>query len=101
MRRLKPGTIELGSKYDLKVSISEPNKDVISWELGTLKMPESLDYKIPDIEDHFYKMPEIYTPEEEVIEGKEKESSFYPVAGLIFAVILPWLTFIKLVNKDF
>ena len=96
MRRLKPGTLELGSNYDLKVSVSEPNKNVISWDLGTLKMPESLDYKISDIEDHFYKMPEIYTPEEEVVEGKK--SPLYPVAGLIIAVILPWLTFIKLVN---
>lgn len=99
MKKLKPGTIKLGSNYDLKVSVSESKKDVLNWELGTLKMPESLDYKIPDIEDHFYKMPEIYTPEDEVSEGKK--SPLYPVVGLIIAVILPWLTFIKLVRLCF
>lgn len=96
MSRLRPGTIDLGSNYDLKVSVSEPKNEVINWELGTLKMPESLNFKLPDIEDHFYKMPEIYTPENEVSEGKN--SALYPFVGLILSVIIPWLTFTKLVK---
>ena len=96
MKRLKPGTIKLGSNYELKVSMSEPQKEVLSWELGSLKMPESLDFKIPDIEDHFYKKPEIYTPEE--IVNEDKKGPLYPILGLIIAVLLPWLTFIRLVN---
>lgn len=93
---MKPGTFELGSNYDLKVYVSESVKKILSWELGTLKMPLSIDYKLADIEDHFYKMPEIYTPEEDIIEGKK--NALYPIAGLVFVVILPWLYFIKLVS---
>lgn len=96
MKRLRPGTFELGSNYDLKISVAETSQDIVNWDLGTVKMPESLEYKLPEIEDHFYKMPEIYTPEEERSEGKK--SPVYPLFGLILAVALPWLAFIRLVR---
>lgn len=69
---------------------------MITWELGTLKMPSSINYKLPEIEDHFYLMDEIYSPEPELFEGKI--SSLYHLIGLIFIILLPWISFIKMVT---
>lgn len=61
-------------------------------------MPESLEYKLPEIEDHFYKMPEIYTPEEEKTEGTKNPVVF--ALGLVMVVALPWLSFARLVKNE-
>lgn len=93
--------INLGSEYNLKVFASSgpQSKDRLEWSIGTLKMPNSIDYKIPDIEDHFYKMPEIYTPEELKKEGKH--NPIYPIVGFVASVLFPWFCFIKMVISCF
>ena len=90
--------INLGSEYALKVFISggPQSKDRLDWLIGNLVMPKSIEYKIPEIEDQFYKMPEIYTPEEQKAEGKQ--NPIYPVAGIVASVLLPWICFIKMVK---
>ena len=88
--------LDLGSEYIFKIFILEPSKELISWELGIIKIPSKIDYKLPEIEDHFYKQDEIYTPEPEKSEGKK--SPIYPIIGVFLVVIIPWLTFIKTVK---
>lgn len=72
---------------------------MITWELGTLKMPSSINYKLPEIEDHFYLMDEIYSPEPESTEGKI--SSIYPLIGVLLVILLPWISFVKMVTFVF
>lgn len=90
--------INLGSEYTLKVFVSSgpQSRDRLEWSIGTLRMPNLLDYKLPEIEDHFYKMPEIYTPEELQKEGKQHP--IYPIAGFVASVLVPWICFIKMVR---
>ena len=95
MKRLQPGMIELGSEYTLKVFLSDGKNELISWEIGTIKTPNSIEYKIPEIEDSFYIMPEIYTPQI-IADSEEKNNSIYSLIGLVFAVVLPWISFVKM-----
>lgn len=78
----------------MKVIVNGQNFDSVSWDLGTIKTPSHIDHLIPDIEDHFYKMPEIYTPEVVKVEGKT--NPMYPIFGFILVVLLPWMSFIKM-----
>lgn len=93
--------ISLGSKYTLKVFVSSgpQSKERLDWTLGHLVMPKSVDYKLPEIEDHFYKMPEIYTPEEEQ-KSEGKKNSIYQLIGIIGAIALPWICFIIMVKPN-
>lgn len=86
----------MGSEYLVKLFVAESGKESLIWELGSLHTPESIEYKIPEIEDHFYAQLEIYTPEPEVVEGKK--SLLYPLLGLGLVVALPWISFVKMVN---
>lgn len=95
MKRLKPGTIELGSEYTVMVYVAEAGKETLAWDIGSLTAPKSIDYKIPEIEDHFYAQPEIYTTEPEIVQGKK--TPLYPLLGLLFVVALPWISFMKMV----
>ncbi len=96
---MRSDLIELGSEYVLKV-FSSNGKEQFSWEIGTIKMSKSIDYKLPEIEDFFYKLPEIYTPEAEN-ESEGKKNSMYPLIGLVIAVVLPWISFIKMVTAPY
>ena len=92
--------INLGSEYTLKVFVSSgpQSKERLDWTIGNIKMPKSIDYKLPEIEDHFYKMPEIYTPEE-VQNPEGKKNPMYQFIGIIGAILIPWICFIKMVKK--
>lgn len=100
MKKLRPDLIELGSEYLFKIFASD-GKEQYNWEFGLIKMPKSIDYKLPEIEDNFYKMPEIYTPENVDESEGGKRNIIYPVVGLIISVILPWISFIKMVHFTF
>ena len=57
-----------------------------SWNFGVLKTPLSINFKSPDIEDHFYKQEEIFTVSPI---ARAKINPILPMIGLIMTVIIP------------
>lgn len=89
MKDLKPGIIEFGEDYRIELFVSDRKGEVESWDLGVLKSPLSINYNIPDIEDHFYKQDELFAA------GPKQPTTinpFLPIIGLIMTVAFPlWL----------
>lgn len=88
--------VEFGSEYIFKIFVSN-GKELINWEIGTMKLPKYIDYKLPEIEDHFYHLPEIIIPEF-IEENQGKQNSIYTIIGFIITLLIPWISFIKLVR---
>ena len=65
----------------------------ITWKLGVIRTPKEVSNTIPEIEDFFHALPEIYTPEIEDHTRETRQSIVY----LIFAgvVLIPWVVLLN------
>ena len=64
----------------------------VAWKIGSIKTPASTASVLPEIEDHFYRLPEIHFPPAAAQESKKAS-----IVSLIFAglVLVPWIVLLN------
>ncbi len=86
-----PGSVVAGAEYTIEAFLV--GEQVVSWTIGSIKMPLTVSSVVPEIEDPFYELPEIKLPPV----ARNSKSKKLSIVYLIFSglVLVPWVVLLN------